>query len=111
ANPGFSLADTADTVFKGVNFTIYAVQITTPGLLPNLTQNTPYSTTIVATGAAGGYTFSASNLPNGLSINSSSGVISGTVSSGGGSNVGRSSVNVTAKDSLNVSYTKTMSID
>src|SRR6185295_8022290 len=51
----------------------------------------------------------ANGLPNGFSIGSSSGVISGTASSGSTS-PGKFSVNVTAKDSLNVSYSKTMSI-
>ena len=98
------------TVFRSVSLNIYAVRITSPGVLPNATQNTPYSTTITAAGGAGGYTFSANGLPNGLSIDSSSGVISGTVDSGN-SSLGNITVNVTARDSASVSYTKTMSID
>ena len=97
-------------MFKGVSLNIYAVRITSPGVLPNATQNAFYSTTILAAGGAGGFTFSANGLPNGLSINSASGVISGTVNSCC-SSLGMVSVNVTARDSANTSYTKTMSID
>jgi hypothetical protein len=92
-NISFSMNDGVDTVFKGLSFSIFAVQITTPGVLPNATQDSPYpATTITATGGAGGYTFTANGLPNGLSI-SSGGVISGTVLSGN-SSLGKVTVNV-----------------
>src|SRR6185295_20316110 len=89
-----------------VNWQTYAVEITTPGVLPNATQNAFYSTAIAATGGTGGYTFSANSLPNGLTINANSGVISGTVSSG----PGKYNLQVTARDSSNTSYQKSMSL-
>src|SRR5207247_270299 len=85
---------------------ISAVNITTAGALPNATQNTAYNATIAAAGGAGGYTFTANNLPNGLSINSGTGVISGTVASG----PGKFNIQVTARDTSNGSYTKNMAI-
>ncbi|MDO8678503.1 MAG: carboxypeptidase-like regulatory domain-containing protein, partial [Acidobacteriota bacterium] len=105
-NVSFSLNDGTDTVFYGANFNISAVNITTAGTLPNATQNTAYSATIAATGGAGGYTFTANSLLSGLSLNSSTGVISGTVTSG----PGKFDLQVTARDTNNVSYTKSMSI-
>ncbi|PYR52930.1 MAG: hypothetical protein DMF89_01060, partial [Acidobacteria bacterium] len=106
AHLNFSITDGVDTVYTGVNFQIYAVNITTPAVLPNTTQNGAYNTTIAASGGAGGYTFSANSLPNGLSIDPSTGAISGTVSSG----PGKFNIQVTARDSNNSSYTKSMSI-
>jgi hypothetical protein len=54
------------------------LQITTKSPLPQGTVSFPYSVTIQATGGDGKYAWSASNLPEGLSINSTSGLISGT---------------------------------
>lgn len=69
------------------NLTIYAVQITTPALLPiNGTQGDSYSATLTASGGSGtGYSFSivSGGLPNGLSL-ASNGAISGTINSGSG---------------------------
>lgn len=52
----------------------------TPETLPNGQQTISYSQTLVASGGIGAYayTISAGALPNGLSLNSSTGVISGT---------------------------------
>ena len=51
----------------------------TPTSLPNWTVNTPgYNQTIMATGGAGSLTFSSPNLPPGLTLNSSTGVLTGT---------------------------------
>ena len=79
-----SLNDGTDTITRGFNLTVYAVSITTPGTLPNATQNSSYSTTIVASGGSGSTTFSASGLPNGLSLNSATGVISGNANASAG---------------------------
>ncbi|PYR52929.1 MAG: hypothetical protein DMF89_01055, partial [Acidobacteria bacterium] len=104
ANVSFSVTDSVDTVYSGVSFQIYAVNITTGGVLPNATQGA-YNTTIAASGGSGGYTFAAQCcLPNGLTINAA-GTISGTVSPVN-TGPGRYGFNVTAIDTNNVSYTK-----
>ena len=106
SNINFSLTDSAGTVSRSVSLNIYAVRITTPGALPDGTQNGAYSATITAAGGTGVYTFTAACcLPDGLSL-SPAGVISGTVNTG----PGKYQVHITARDSNNVSYSKTMSI-
>ena len=65
--------------FKEYTVTINpAVSITTASL-PDDTQNTPYSATVVATGGTGTKIFSdtSGSLPTGLSLDASTGVISG----------------------------------
>lgn len=59
---------------------IYAAVTVSPTTLPNGTVGTAYSRTVTAAGGAGGFTFSisAGSLPVGLTLNSSTGVISGT---------------------------------
>ncbi len=57
------------------------LSITTTSPLPLAPLNTPYSTTLAATGGTGSYTWSVasgSTLPTWLSLNSSTGVLSGT---------------------------------
>ncbi len=109
--PGFytlnySVSDGVDTTFRSQTFTVYAVNITSPGLLPNATQNSPYSYQLTASGGTGPYVWTAGCcLPAGLTL-SSAGVISGTPTG-----TGMSSVNITATDSNHVSYTKNMSLD
>jgi hypothetical protein len=69
--------------------------ITGPANLSNWTVNRPYtSVTATATGGTPGYTWSATNLPTGLSM-STAGVISGTPTA-----TGTKSVTVTVTDSL-----------
>jgi hypothetical protein len=53
------------------------VVITTQSL-PDATKGIPYSQTLSASGGTGIYTWSATGLPSGLSIDSSTGTISGT---------------------------------
>lgn len=67
------------TATKSLSVTINPAKlsITTPLKLPNATLNAPYSQTIAASGGTPPYTWSANGLPAGLSISSSSGVISG----------------------------------
>ena len=52
--------------------------IITPQSLPDATEGIPYSQTLSASGGTGIYTWSATDLPSGLSIDSSTGTISGT---------------------------------
>jgi hypothetical protein len=54
-----------------------ALEITTESL-PGGTENSEYSAGVAATGGSGSYTWSATGLPGGLSIDSSTGSISGT---------------------------------
>jgi hypothetical protein len=104
-NINFSLHDGVDTVWHGVNLNVYDVQITTPGALPNATQGVAYSTTILATGGAGGHTFTSSNLPFGFTL-SESGVLDGTPTG-----PGKLSFDVTATDTAGVSYSKRLSLN
>lgn len=118
----FSLNDGVDQTFFGRSLSIYAIDITTDGTLPNATAAQPYSVALNAAGGAGGaggYTFSAcsgntnacqpgtSVFPTGLSMDAN-GVISGTVDPSVGS--GKYTITVTATDSNHVSYSKLMSI-
>ena len=64
--------------------------------LPGGTAGKAYSAPITATGGATPYTYLASGLPNGLSINSATGAITGTPVQ---SSVGTASVSITVKDS------------
>src|SRR6185503_15013438 len=61
------LSNGIQTVSRTVRFSVFQVQITTPGGLFT-TQNAPYSTTIAASGGSGGYTFTADDLPDGLDL-------------------------------------------
>jgi hypothetical protein len=60
------------------SLTINALLTITTASLPSGTLSHAYSTTVTATGGATPYTWSATGLPNNLTINSSTGVISGT---------------------------------
>ena len=116
----FSLNDGVDQTFHGRGLSVFAIDITTDGTLPNATQGAPYSANITAVGGSGGYLFSACSgnttacvpgtfiFPSGLSMDSN-GVISGTVDPNAGT--GKYSITVTATDTNHVSSSKLMSID
>jgi uncharacterized protein (TIGR03437 family) len=98
--------DGVDTEYRGFSINVYAIDIETPGQLPNATQNGAYHTTVSASGGAGGYMFTSGGLPTGLTL-TSSGTISGTVTAG----PGRYAFSLTATDSNGASYSKQMSIE
>ena len=76
--------------FRTYNVNVGANTISiNPPTLPNGTQGVGYSQSVTASGGDGGpYTYSVSSgaLPSGLSLNTSSGLISGTPSAGGSFN-------------------------
>jgi subtilisin family serine protease len=77
------------TATQPLSLNVVAPQLTvTTTSLPNGTQNAGYSTTLTATGGTTPYTWSisAGTLPTGLSLASSTGVISGTPTATGTSN-------------------------
>ncbi len=78
---------TAATATQQFTIVITGVVITTAPILPSAALGTAYSQTLSATGS-GPYTWdvTAGALPNGLSLGSSSGTISGTPAAGGTSN-------------------------
>jgi alpha-tubulin suppressor-like RCC1 family protein len=64
--------------------TIAAVRITTSSLTATVVDTAFAETTLAATSGSGSYTWSATNLPTGLSLDSSTGVLSGTPTVPGG---------------------------
>ena len=110
------LQDSVDTVFRSVNIGVYNIEITTPRLLPNATQQVPYSAIVSASGGSGTYTFStcsgvgcagaSSGLPTGLVIDESTGAISGTPTAG----AGQWGFTLWVTDTNHVSYSKRMAI-
>jgi large repetitive protein len=82
-----------------------ALAITAPVALPAGTNMTPYTSAMTAIGGTGPYVWSASGLPAGLTINSASGVISGTPTA-----AGTSTVTVTVTDSVFATATRTYTL-
>ena len=101
----FHISDGVDTVYRNEYVNVYAVQITSPGMLPNATYQSAYSYTFSASGGAGSYTWTSNGLPPGLAL-TSAGVLSGILNWG----PGKYSFTLTATDSNRVSYTKSMAL-
>jgi hypothetical protein len=59
------------------------VTFTSAATLPGTINGTPYTTTLAATGGFGSYTFSTTGVPYPLTLNDSTGVISGTTNTAG----------------------------
>ncbi len=97
----------SSTATKALSITINAAVSITTASLPAGTQNASYSATLAATGGTTPYTWSVTvgTLPNGLSLNSSSGAITGTPTATGTSNI-----TVQVKDTNNSTATKALSI-
>jgi hypothetical protein len=96
-----STQPTAESTTANLSITIAATVVAPSRLtitttsLPGGTAGTAYSGAIAASGGTTPYTFSASNLPSGLSINHSTGAITGSPGQGA---VGTTSVAVTVTD-------------
>ena len=105
-NINVTYTDGVDTVNRNLGINVYTVQITSPGMLPNGTQSQPYSSTLTASGGSGPYQWTSNCLPGGLNLNSTTGLISGTLNTG----PGRYTCQYTATDTNRVSYTKNMTL-
>ncbi|MEK7404661.1 MAG: putative Ig domain-containing protein, partial [Acidobacteriota bacterium] len=75
-----NISEATWTFGRGMRIYISPMRITSPATLPNGTQNVAYSQTIAVSGGTAPYTFGlhCSGAPGGLSLNSSTGVLSGT---------------------------------
>ena len=93
------------TAAKSFSVSIAAALTITTVSLPNGTANASYSAFVAATGGTLPYTWSATGLPAGLSINSTGGQITGTPTA-----AGPSTVNVTVKDANALTTPKSFSV-
>lgn len=73
--------------------------------LPAATINRPYSQTVMATGGTGTLAYAAMRLPNGLTIDSTTGAITGTPTA-----TGTSTVSVTVTDGVGASATRMLAL-
>jgi hypothetical protein len=79
--------DTSNSPTATVSLTVYAAPTFTPSTLPDGVVGTPYSQTLVGSGGQTPYTWAVTSgaLPAGLTLNSSSGTITGTPTANGAS--------------------------
>ncbi len=95
--PTFHVADSAagsDSKILSLTTVCPAFGVSSTSPLPVATQNQLYSFTFTKTGGAGSVAWTATGVPTGLALNSSTGVLSGTPTGSG-----TSTINVTATDS------------
>jgi large repetitive protein len=79
--------NTGDTFARNYTLDIYDVQITNPNVMPYATYGQPYNYTF-AVSSPGGYQWTTpSNLPTGLTLNASTGALSGVTTNTSGTNV------------------------
>jgi hypothetical protein len=71
------------TIARGLSIYVSSISITTAGQLPTATVGTAYSRTIAVTGGVPPYAFWACCLPPGISLDPSTGVLSGTPNQSG----------------------------
>ena len=90
---------------KNLSLSVAAALSITTATLPTGAVNSAYSAALSVSGGSGPYTWSATGLPAGLGISTSTGVISGTPSASG-----TSSVVVTVTDSAMRTGTRTLSL-
>lgn len=81
----FDLTDDEGTFTRVLNIELYLLPMKLVGSIPMLIVGDPISTTFTASGGEGPYTYSVSagSLPTGLSLNSSTGALTGTPTTGG----------------------------
>ena len=96
----------ANTATRSFSLTVYPLQITTTGL-PNAAQGVYYSATVTASGGLTPYTWSATGLPPGLSINASNGAITGRPSTTSGSSF---TVTVKVIDANSINASRNLSL-
>jgi uncharacterized protein (TIGR03437 family) len=108
SNIFYTITDGVDTFSRSIAINVSKIQITNAGLLPTATQGAAYNLQLTSSGGTGTITWSGCCVPNGLTL-SSTGLISGTVSTNSG--IGPIYFSVTATDSTSTSYTKYMQID
>jgi hypothetical protein len=85
-SPRIQVADASGTTTArtfSLTVTASALTITTQSPLPNGTAGQPYTQTLAASGGVPPYTWTATGLPAGLTLNTSTGVISGTLQAAG----------------------------
>ena len=90
---------------KSLNIVIASALAVATAVLPNGSVGAPYSATLTQAGGNAPYTWSATGLPAGLTLNPSTGAISGTPTT-----AGTSQVNVQLVDTNSVTATKALSI-
>ena len=89
----------------GITYSAIPVWVTAGGALPGGSTSAPYSTTVVATGDSIVYSVTTGSLPTGLSLNASTGAITGTSTV-----AATSTFSITATDAQNQGVARSFSI-